>query len=135
MGNSLPADAAVKLKAVRFALIQLENGLNAADHELLWSLFAASAVVITPTAKVIGYPSSRLPLPYLLSGEVDALLACTITLLDVVLLSQTIAWSDMGLRLRLSYNNTVAESSDRYLAVLEQSALTAKWVIVLLQQC
>lgn len=135
MDNPLPADAVAKLKAIRFALIQLESGLNAADHELLWSLFAATAVVITPTAKVIGYPGSRLPLAQLLSGEVDVLLACTLTLLDVVLVSQTIAWSDISLRLRLVHNDTAFELSAQYLAVLEQHALTAEWLFVLLQPC
>lgn len=133
MDNPLPADAADPLKAIRFALIQLENGINAADHELLWSLFALSAVVITPTTQVIEFPRRRLSLPQLLSGDGDLQLACTLIVHDVLLLTRSIAWADMRLHLRLAHDNTVVETSIQYLAVLEQHALTAEWLFVLLK--
>lgn len=133
MSDPHSADAAVKLKAIRFALIQLENGLNAADHELLWSLFADTGVVITPTTKVTEFPHRRLYLPQLLLSEVDTLPACTLIVNDVLLLSRYIAWADMSLHLRLGRHNTVVEISHKYWAVLEQRALTAGWLFVLLQ--
>lgn len=123
-----PTDSTGDPRAIRQALMRLEQAWNAQDAASLKTLFTSAATVIDVHHEADGV--GMFPPPS--NGQIDAPAYSAISVQQIVPLSKALVYAAFSVQMHLYTYETLSISNRDCVAVLEQDAASGEWKIRLL---